>query len=179
MNTIKNNQLINGEVDASMALLKYISDEIIANPRILSLFGHLIKSNKQVHDFQYILINDYLQIKGIDNGLPHVRNVIFETDDAVPFEEATNLFNAENDAIRSEMYMMLVIISRIDGFFDKDEGAFFDRFYHLCGDYSRYDNRSIRQASRLRKLLKKENSKYRSGRRSNSNDNLFRISQKL
>ena len=178
MNTIKNNQLINGEVDASMALLKYISDEIIANPCILSLFGHLIKSNKQVHDFQYILINDYLQIKGIDNGLPHVRNVIFETDDAVPFEEATNLFNAENEAIRSEMYMMLVIISRIDGFFDKDEGAFFDRFYHLCGDYSRYDNRSIRQASRLRKLLKKENSKYRSGRRSNSNDNLFRISQK-
>jgi hypothetical protein len=104
-----------------MALLKYISEINISSPQVLSLFGHLIKSNKQVHDFQYILIHDYLQIKGIEDGIQHVRNVIFETEDAVTLDEAVGLFSAETDIIRAEIYTMLVIISRIDGFLDKVE----------------------------------------------------------
>lgn len=161
-----------------MALLKYISDEPILNPKVLSVLGHLIKSNQQVHDFQYTIISDYLNIKRLDDALQFVRNVIFETDDSVALEESFRYFREESPAIRNELYMLMVIVSRVDGFFDKDEGRFFEQFAHFCGDYSKLENKATRQAGRLRKLLKKENSKYRSGRRSNVNDNLFRISQK-
>ena len=161
-----------------MALLKYISDEPILNPKVLSVLGHLIKSNQQVHDFQYTIISDYLNIKRLDDALQFVRNVIFETDDSVALEESFRYFREESSAIRNELYMLMVIVSRVDGFFDKDEGKFFEQFAHFCGDYSKVENKATRQAGRLRKLLKKENSKYRSGRRSNANDNLFRISQK-
>ena len=161
-----------------MALLKYISDEPILNPKVLSVLGHLIKSNQQVHDFQYTIISDYLNIKRLDDALQFVRNVIFETDDSVALEESFRYFREESSAIRNELYMLMVIVSRVDGFFDKDEGRFFEQFAHFCGDYSKVENKATIQAGRLRKLLKKENSKYRSGRRSNANDNLFRISQK-
>lgn len=161
-----------------MALLKYISDEPILNPKVLSVLGHLIKSNQQVHDFQYTIISDYLNTKRLDDALQFVRNVIFETDDSVALEESFRYFREESSAIRNELYMLMVIVSRVDGFFDKDEGRFFEQFAHFCGDYSKVENKATRQAGRLRKLLKKENSKYRSGRRSNANDNLFRISQK-
>lgn len=161
-----------------MALLKYISDEPILNPKVLSVLGHLIKSNQQVHDFQYTIISDYLNIKRLDDALQFVRNVIFETDDSVALEESFRYFREESPAIRNELYMLMVIVSRVDGFFDKDEGRFFEQFAHFCGDYSKVENKATRQVGRLRKLLKKENSKYRSGRRSNANDNLFRISQK-
>ena len=161
-----------------MALLKYISDEPILNPKVLSVLGHLIKSNQQVHDFQYTIISDYLNIKRLDDALQFVRNVIFETDDSVALEESFRYFREESSTIRNELYMLMVIVSRVDGFFDKDEGRFFEQFAHFCGDYSKVENKATRQAGRLRKLLKKENSKYRSGRRSNANDNLFRISQK-
>ena len=161
-----------------MALLKYISDEPLSNPKVLSVLGHLIKSNQQVHDFQYIIINDYLNIKGLDDALKFVKNVIFETDDSVALEESLRYFREESSAIRNELYMLMVIVSRVDGFFDKDEGRFFAQFSRFCGDYSKVENKAIRQGGRLRKLLKTENSKYRSGRRSNANDNLFRISQK-
>ena len=161
-----------------MALLKYISDEPILNPKVLSVLGHLIKSNQQVHDFQYTIISDYLNIKRLDDALQFVRNVIFETDDSVALEESFRYFREESSAIRNELYMLMVIVSRVDGFFDKDEGRFFEQFAHFCGDYSKVEYKATRQAGRLRKLLKKENSKYRSGRRSNANDNLFRISQK-
>ncbi len=161
-----------------MALLKYISEAPILNPQVFSIFGHLIKSNQQVHDFQYIIINDYLQLKGVEDGLQFVRRVIFETDDALSFEETARVFNAETLTTRSELYMVMVIVSRVDGFFDKDEGKFFEQFARFCGDFSKVDGKAIRQAARLRKLLKTENSKYRSGRRSNTHDNLFRISQK-
>lgn len=161
-----------------MALLKYISDEPILNPKVLSVLGHLIKSNQQVHDFQYTIISDYLNIKRLDDALQFVRDVIFETDDSVALEESFRYFREESSAIRNELYMLMVIVSRVDGFFDKDEGKFFEQFAHFCGDYSKVENKATRQAGRLRKLLKKENSKYRSGRRSNANDNLFRISQK-
>ena len=161
-----------------MALLKYISDEPILNPKVLSVLGHLIKSNQQVHDFQYTIISDYLNIKRLDDALQFVRNVIFETDDSVALEESFRYFREESSAIRNELYMLMVIVSRVDGFFDKDEDRFFEQFAHFCGDYSKVENKAARQAGRLRKLLKKENSKYRSGRRSNANDNLFRISQK-
>ena len=161
-----------------MALLKYISDEPILNPKVLSVLGHLIKSNQQVHDFQYTIISDYLSIKRLDDALQFVRNVIFETDDSVALEESFRYFREESPVIRNELYMLMVIVSRVDGFFDKDEGRFFEQFAHFCGDYSKLENKATRQAGRLRKLLKKENSKYRSGRRSNVNDNLFRISQK-
>ena len=161
-----------------MPLLKNFSDEKINSPQILALFGHLIKSNKQVHDFQYIVINDFLEMKGLSDGLVYVRNVIFENDDAISLRDATKLFNCESFTIRNEIYSMLVIVSRIDGFFDKEEDVFFEQFYSICGDYSRNDNKAIKQSLRLRKILKSENSKYRSGRRSNANDNLFRISQK-
>lgn len=161
-----------------MALLKYISDEPILNPKVLSVLGHLIKSNQQVHDFQYTIISDYLSIKRLDDALQFVRNVIFETDDSVALEESFRYFREESPAIRNELYMLMVIVSRVDGFFDKDEGRFFEQFAHFCGDYSKVENKATRQVGRLRKLLKKENSKYRSGRRSNANDNLFRISQK-
>lgn len=160
-----------------MALLKFISADTIVNPQVMALAGHLIKSNKQVHDFQYILINDFLQTKGIVDALKHVRNVIFESDVAVSFHTAAQLFQEETPSVRCEIYLLLAIISRVDGFFDKNEGIFFEQFAELCGDYREYDSKAQRHASRLRKLLKKENSKYRSGRRSNSNDNLFRISQ--
>lgn len=161
-----------------MALLKYISEEPISNPKVLSIFGHLIKANQQVHDFQYIIINDFLSIKGLDNALQLVRDVIFETENATTLDEALLHFKAETPPIRNELYMVMVIVSRVDGFFDKDEGKFFDHFTRACGDFSKVENKAVRQSERLRKLLKTENSKYRTGRRSNLNDNLFRISQK-
>lgn len=161
-----------------MALLKYISDEPISNPKVLSIIGHLIKSNQQIHDFQYVIINDYISIKGLNDALKFVRNVIFETDDSVVLEDSLRYFKQESLSVRNELYMVMVIVSRVDGFFDKDEGKFFHQFTRVCGDFSTVENKAIRQAERLRKLLKTENSKYRSGRRSNSNDNLFRISQK-
>ncbi|MBR5272749.1 MAG: 50S ribosome-binding GTPase [Clostridia bacterium] len=161
-----------------MALLKNISEEKIANPEILSLFGHLIKSNQQVHDFQYILINDYLELKGIPDEIQIVRDVIFENECAVSFEEATRCFKLESPVIQNEFYSVMVIVSRVDGFLDSDEDVYFTQFKSFCGDFSKNDNKAIKQAARLRKLLKKENSKYRSGRRSNAQDNLFRISQK-
>jgi len=108
-----------------MALLKFISADTIVNPQVMALAGHLIKSNKQVHDFQYILINDFLQTKGIVDALKHVRNVIFESDVAVSFHTAAQLFQEETPSVRCEIYLLLAIISRVDGFFDKNEGIFF------------------------------------------------------
>lgn len=160
--------------------MKTISNEPIKNKGVLSLFGHLIKSNRQVHDFQYIVIHSYLEHKNISDAIVVIKDVIFETPNSIDLSKAASLFLTETSAIQNEIYWLLVVISKIDGFVDNSEVLFFnqlDSYIGHLGLRKKYQVAARIQAEELRKNLKEMNSDYRTGTRIKGHDNLFRISQ--
>ena len=180
------------------AVLKRIKDEPIKDLSVFAIFGHYFKTVKQVHDFQFGVIREYIRIKNhCDSSIENVsdndesismyntvidiiRNVISENPEAVSMDDAVSLFLAESSIIRNELYELLVIVAGIDGFFDKGEAAFFENVNAMINGselYSKATESGEKQAKRIRRLFKKDSSRFRTGRRSSATDNLFRISQ--
>ncbi len=149
------------------------------NEKTVALFGHLIKCNHQIHSFQEQIIQHYLQTAEIiDRDL--IKRVIYEQKDAVSFDEAYGLFAAEATKTQRELFYYMLLLAKVDGAIDEEERAFFDRLIRDVPGLSdaSLEERAERVAARLRKQMKKENAKGRTGRRADARNNLFRIPQK-
>lgn len=162
-------------------MLRFVSDEPIKDVRTLAVFGHLFKINSQVHDFQYSVIKEYLSQKQRLDALSVIKDVIFEKVNAASFDACARALAAEERIIKNEIYELLNIVAGIDGFYDVEDYEFFRKLHTYVtfeDDVRVLEENGRILAQRIRKRLKKDNSKYRTGRRSNPTDNLFRISQK-
>ena len=158
---------------------KYDTKELLNNHGVVSLFGYLVRCNKQVHDFQNRVIKEYLERKGVSYS--YIHDVIFFRDDAVSFEDALACFRTESVKVKSELLFYLVVVSEIDGVTDFEERDFFDKILHTVtiSNSSVIIDEAKKKAERERKCFKKANSVNHTGKRANPNstDNLFRITQ--
>ncbi len=150
--------------------LSFITSTPIKCIDCVALFGHLFKMNKQVHDFQYVLVREYLKRKDISEHFVLVHDVIFESPNAISLDRAVNAFYQESLSIRKELYKFLIIVTMIDGFYDTDEGEFFKillKHEHDSEMFTALEDACKKCAEELRKKLKEENAAYRYGRNTN------------
>lgn len=153
--------------------------EKVNNKEVVALFGYLIKCNNQVHSFQEKVIDFYIQESGVGDTTI-TKSIVYDFEDAIPFERAIQAFAAENENVKKELYKFLIIVANIDGSIDSAEIDFFKNLKQFLPGIVVEDieAKAIKKALAIRKKLKKENAKGRTGRRANANDNLFRIPQK-
>ena len=151
----------------------------IKNKAVIALFGYLIKCNNQVHSFQEKIINYYIGAAGI-NDESIVKSVVYDYEDAIPFEVALAAFLYEDKKTKNELYRFLVIVASIDGCIDSDEKVFLEKLQDFLDRETAIiiEEKARKKAVTLRKKLKKENAKGHTGRKANAQDNLFRIPQK-
>lgn len=163
-----------------MAKAKYETAAPVQHPGVGALFGHLIVSNDQVHDFQEKIVKAFFERKQIPYDC--FRDVIFYREGAMNEADALRLLTAEPPEIRAEIYYYLVLVSEIDGFSDPAEKAFFQRFLQRIPIPNANELRTAaeKRAKTERERMKRNNAVGYTGKRANraSRDNVFRITQK-
>ncbi len=91
----------------------------------LSLVGHLIVCNNQIHSYQIKVINYYLDSKNNREVEHYITDILDHKQERISLENALFFFSAETQENKDEIYILLKAIASIDGLIDEEERNFF------------------------------------------------------
>lgn len=96
------------------------------NLNTLGLLGYLIVSNKQIHNYQIEVLEEYLSVIEIDISSTCLNGILDGRDESISFASALSAYELESSEVRKEIYYLLLILALVDGSFDADEKAVID-----------------------------------------------------
>lgn len=96
----------------------------LKDQRSLSIIGHLIVSNTQVHNYQVRYVKDLFEKNNFMDRYSDISNIFSDSVNLIKKEDSIRLFNNEKTSNREKLFYHLLIIANLDGVIDEDEKNF-------------------------------------------------------
>ena len=91
------------------------------NLNSVGILGYLIISNKQIHNYQLMVLDEYLSSINIVSTETILHDILNGTSDSNLLNTSLNAYKCENKIVQTDLLLLLYVLSYIDGVFDCNE----------------------------------------------------------
>ena len=101
----------------------------LKNINTISIIGHLIVSNKTIHNYQLRYIERYMKEYPIKENYSILNNIFNKSKFYINLEDAIRYFKNGDDEIKKDLIKHLIVIAELDGGLDIYEYEILNNIY--------------------------------------------------
>lgn len=114
----------------------------LKDKKVLSLFGHIIVANNQIHNYQIRYVEQFLSDNNLSDSYHFIKDIFSNADAVVKKDIALELLKKESNKIKDLLYQELYVVASLDGVFEEEEKELLDEIKPFITDWRKMEDKA-------------------------------------